>query len=124
MYIQQDQGVGIPFTVPKGYSGSAFQEPHQETKDAEEASPPAPRGEDTPPKTDEGTEVAAEEAPSAPVGAFGKLPFLSALLPPPRKKKEGSGLPEWALVALIFFILNDTRDGDLLPILLLLLLWD
>lgn len=118
MYIQE-QGA-IPFALPKGYSGNAFQERDTQTA----AVPPPPPDTDVPPAPAEHREPPKEEPPSAPAGLFGKMPFLSSLLPPPRRKKEGDGLPEWAIVALILFVLSDEREGNLLPILLLLLLWD
>ncbi len=124
MYIQENGGAALPFTVPKGYSGNAFQEPPP-TPPVTEASPPPEAERTAPPTVEEAAPASAGEAPpDTPVSALGRLPFLSSLLPPPRKKREGGGLPEWALVALIFFVLNDSREGDLLPILLLLLLWD
>lgn len=61
-------------------------------------------------------------------GIFDKIPLLSALLPPPRGKGEHQGWlgdwKEWVLigVALLLF-LNESTD-DVLPLLLLLLLWD
>ena len=127
MYIQENGGAALPFTVPKGYSGNAFQEPPQ-APPVTEAPPPSQEGAAPPPAEEAAAPVSkaattAEAPPDTPVSALGRLPFLSSLLPPPRKKREG-GLPEWALVALIFFVLNDSREGDLRPILLLLLLWD
>ena len=123
MYIQENQGVGIPFTVPKGYSGNAFPETSPAVT-PQEVIPQAPSPEDVPQEPEADAAPTVADAPSTLAGAFGKLPFLSSLLPPPRRKKEGGGLPEWALLALILFVLNDSREGDLLPILLLLLLWD
>ena len=110
MYIQQDGG---EFSLPKGYGGNAFAR-------AEEAPVEPPCAEVAPPPAEE--EVPSE--PSTPAGVFGKLPFLAALQPPPRRKREGAGLPEWAVIALIVFVLSDSRENDLLPLLLLLLLWD
>ena len=123
MYIQENGGAALPFTVPRGYSGNAFQEPPP-TPPVTEAPPPPPGAEVSPPPEAAAPASVGEAPPDTPVSALGRLPFLSSLLPPPRKKREGGGLPEWALVALIFFVLNDSREGDLLPILLLLLLWD
>lgn len=124
MYIQEDRS-GLPFTVPRGYSGSAFAEAVRETAAPTTEEAPEPQAEATPttPTPQEDSTPTAEPIKDTPVGLFGKFPFLSSLLPPPRKKGE-NGLPEWALLAIIFFLLNDSREGDLLPILLLLLLWD
>ena len=122
MYIQQEPDTPMPFTIPKGYRGSAFQEPPTPPPTPEESAP-----EESTPVPDTSTPTAAAEPQDthdAPTQAFARIPFLSSLLPPPRKKREGTGLPEWALLALIFFVLNESREGDLLPILLLLLLWD
>ena len=118
MYIQQDGNGSLPFTLPQGYRGNAF------TEEPREAPSTIPVEETPPPQATDSEAPSEEATPSTPAGAFGKLPFLSSLLPPPRRKKEGGCLPEWAVVALIFFVLNDSREGDLLPLLLLLLLWD
>ena len=58
-------------------------------------------------------------------GIFEKLPFLSSLLPPPRKKRgEKEGLPEWALLGILLLLLFEGGENDLLPFLFILLLWD
>lgn len=136
MYIQQGRG-DLPFTLPSGYSGSAFSPPTPPippsppippTPDEEDSAEPtaeAPTEGDGTAASEESAPTAEEGAESTPAGLFSKLPFLSSLLPPPRHRGEHrEGLPEWALVALIFFLLGDSRENDLLPILLILLLWD
>ena len=61
-------------------------------------------------------------------GLFSRVPFLSSLAPPPRKCGEGghkhSELWDWVLLALVALSLLNGKDDDVLPILLLLLLWD
>ena len=61
-------------------------------------------------------------------GLFSRVPFLSSLAPPPRKCGEGERrhgeLWDWVLLAVVALALLGGRDDDVLPILLLLLLWD
>lgn len=59
-------------------------------------------------------------------GFFSRFPFLSSLLPPPRGKDKKDGiLPEWALIAaVILLFFSEEGENDILPFLLLLLLWD
>ena len=59
-------------------------------------------------------------------GFFSRFPFLSSLLPPPRgKHKKDSALPEWIVIAaVILLFFSEDGDNDILPFLLLLLLWD
>ncbi|MBE6630283.1 MAG: hypothetical protein E7624_05475 [Ruminococcaceae bacterium] len=62
-------------------------------------------------------------------GLFSRIPFLSSLLPPSRERCEGkSAHSDWwdlALLGLaVLFLLDGNKDHDVLPILLLLLLWD
>ena len=61
-------------------------------------------------------------------GLLSRLPFLSSFLPPPREKCEKERHHgEWwdvALLALAVLCLLGDRENDVLPILLLLLLWD
>lgn len=141
MYIQNRPQDSVPFTLPKGYSGNAFVTP-QEAVDpappqalpAEESSPTQDMHEHTAPPEVAAT-VGEGEAAEAFLaheddrhrehGIFSKIPFLSSLLPPPRKKHgERDALPEWAILGIVLFLLLDTPENDLLPFLLLLLLWD
>lgn len=151
MYIQNRIPQEKPFSLPKGYSGNAFamtqatpsmQEAPipQEIPVVEESTlPPAPEEpaatEETPPAEEErgggeSTEAVAAFAPQRDDrhrehGLFSKIPFLSSLLPPPRKKHGNKEtLPEWAILGIVLFLLLDTPENDLLPFLLLLLLWD
>lgn len=61
-------------------------------------------------------------------GLFSRVPFLSSLAPPPRRCGEGERkhgeLWDWVLLAVVALSLLGGRDDDVLPILLLLLLWD
>ena len=59
---------------------------------------------------------------------FSRVPFLSSLAPPPRTCGEGGRrhgeLWDWLLLAVIALSLLGGKDDDVLPILLLLRLWD
>lgn len=69
----------------------------------------------------------AQKEKSTPTGGLlSRIPFLSSLLPPPRKGGGAGGrLPEWVVIAAVIFLLAGDEDGsDVLPFLLLLLLWD
>ena len=62
-------------------------------------------------------------------GLFSRVPFLSSLLPPSRERCEGKREHGdwWDLAILglaVLFLLDGNQDNDVLPILLLLLLWD
>jgi hypothetical protein len=61
-------------------------------------------------------------------GLFSRIPFLSSLAPPPRRCEEGvrrhGELWDLALLALVALSLFNGKEDDVLPILLLLLLWD
>ncbi len=61
-------------------------------------------------------------------GLFSRVPFLSSLAPPPRACGEGGRrhgeLWDWVLLAVILLSLLGGKEDDVLPILLLLLLWD
>ena len=132
MYIQPKREEATPPTLPKGYSGSAFLpsvmppmpieqekviEPPREaeamSEDTKEALMPAI------------STTAREEKRSEENAPTGRFSLLSALLPPKRGKKEGGDLPEWVLIAAVFLLLfADGEKNDILPFLLLLLLWD
>ena len=61
-------------------------------------------------------------------GLFSRVPFLSSLAPPPRRcdgeERKHSELWDWVLLAVVALSFLNGRDDDVLPILLLLLLWD
>ena len=59
-------------------------------------------------------------------GLLSRFPFLSSLLPPSRGKHKKDGiLPEWVVIAaVILLFFSEDGDNDILPFLLLLLLWD
>ena len=147
MYIQPTgrKAPEMPFSVPRDYSGNAFRSPPEEEftppPPAEIAVPPPPElafeeTEATASSPEEGEgaplseEVASEaaEPPAIPTGGgfFSRIPFLSSLLPPPRKHgKEKGGLPDWVLIAALIFLFGGEGDeDDILPFLLLLLLWN
>lgn len=147
MYIQNNPQGSLPFSLPKGYRGSAFDIPQGEPPETEQAPDPPVLTEAEPqenePKTaatengdTEGEKTTAEdEKDAAPAfsehkdhhgsGLFSKIPFLSSLLPPPRRGRgEKGALPEWVILGIVLFLLLDTPENDLLPFLLILLLWD
>ena len=140
MYIQPPGD--DPIAIPRNYSGNAFRQIPREAPPPEAAAEQPP-SEPTPPVAEavQAPEAAEAppplEAPSAPAGAFGegkekgrgirdRFPFLSSLLPPHRgEHKKGGILPEWALIgAVILLFLWEDEENDILPFLLLLLLWD
>ena len=138
MYIQPPVPGREPqdFSLPKGYSGNAFRRTPQEVPPAE---PPTEVGDGTvneaeaiPSAVTEPTENAPKSLPvmghsdSRERGLLRRLPFLSSLLPPPRKQRgQGSILPEWLLIgAVILLFFAEEEGNDILPLLLLLLLWD
>lgn len=58
---------------------------------------------------------------------FSRIPFLSSLAPPPRTcggDRKHSELWDFVLLAVIALSLLNGKDDDVLPLLLLLLLWD
>ena len=132
MYIQNSNGE-LPFTLPKGYSGNAFAPtpapppPPEEQETATITPTEAPSDREPVQKSEESATAPAfaphREEPRG--GLLERLPFLSSLLPPPRKKHGGKGeLPQWAVIGIILLLLLDSPENDLLPFLLILLLWD
>ena len=130
MYIQPKREENAPPPLPEGYSGSAFlpTTAPQATEEAEAPiSEPITEKETAQPENEAVSvqAVAAEEQKQEAGGVFARIPLLSALLPPKRGKKEGGDLPEWVLIAAVFLLLfADGEENDILPFLLLLLLWD
>ena len=60
-------------------------------------------------------------------GLFSRIPFLSSLAPPPRGCGQGhkhSEIWDFVLLAVVALSLLSGKDDDILPLLLLLLLWD
>ena len=133
MYIQTGNE-DFSFAVPAGYSGNAFppMATPEEPKAAPEAEPPSPPPSDDVPEQaresipeGEAAPTFAEKSPKRGGSLFEKLPFLSSLLPPPRKKHgEKEGLSEWIILGIVLLLLFDSKENDLLPFLLILLLWD
>ena len=134
--------------LPRDYSGSAFQQ--SEVPPKEEISPETgvenhAFHEESPPEPSQDVEAGlfsrqtspheerrAAKPPDPPPrgGILGKFPLLSALMPPPRgKDKHGTGildgdLKEWLLIGVALLLLLRDQGDDILPLLLLLLLWD
>ena len=132
MYMQSEP------ILPKNYSGSAF----PRTSPPEDAEPPLtgtealPAEAPSPPPTEPQAEPAAAPASAGPTAAhtpekrsdpLGRFPFLSSLLPPPRhgaERRERSVLPDWVLLGAVALLFFGDESNDILPFLLLLLLWD
>ena len=137
MYIQENP-VEKERTAPPDYRGHTYV-----------AEPPPPEREAEPVKEVQDAPMSADEGGSAPAGAFAprgcatgawgaglgglgglfsRIPFLSSLAPPPRSCGDGarkhSELWDFVLLAVIALSLLNGKDDDVLPLLLLLLLWD
>lgn len=131
MYIQPSDRP-VP---PKNYSGTAFNNEGE----------PRPFGELPLPQTlenDPNDAIVTVPEPSQPdeaqpVGAIGqerseegrgllsRIPFLSSLLPPPRRRDgKSAALPDWVVIGALALLLLGEEDSDILPFLLLLLLWE
>ena len=70
-----------------------------------------------------------ESIPAARMGGGGilaRIPLLSSFLPPPRHGTgdKGRSLPDWILTGAVVLLLLADEQSDILPLLLLLLLWD
>ena len=154
MYIQPvGRGTPeLPFSVPRDYSGNAFRQespPSPAPPPADiavplppplafddvggEVPPDVPEMEGMPPDTAPPAAPASatgeEEPPAVQAGGgglFSRIPFLSSLMPPARgRAREKGGLPDWVLIAaLIFLFGGESDEDDILPFLLLLLLWN
>ena len=128
MYVR-NQNVGRRVRPPDNYSGNAFRQAQREqalpevTPVTENVSEPTP----PPLPPDEAVEASAQaDCAEKPRGLRERFPLLSSLLPPARSEhKRGGVLPEWALIgAVILLFLWEDTENDILPFLLLLLLWD
>ena len=140
MYIQENP-VEKERIVPPDYRGHTYV-----------AEPPSPERETEPIQNepqDVGAVAQSETAESTPAGAFAprtcppkeermgagglgglfsRIPFLSSLAPPPRSCGEGvrkhGELWDFVLLAVLALALLNGKEDDVLPLLLLLLLWD
>ncbi len=141
MYIQSPQENSLQ--LPRDYSGSAF--PPPEAEQSEQAPPEVERAVPDPGEPSRGSEEPPDEQEqeAIPAGAMprkgerreyakergglfsGLSPLFSSLLPPARgghaEKSTWRDLIVVGIALLLF--LGEERD-DLLPLLLLLLLWD
>ena len=144
MYIQENTA-SEERTVPPDYSGHTYTAPPAPTLEApvqEELPPTEGDGEQTQKSTPAGAFSGEGRADFSQKGGkrgdffgnlglsglFSRVPFLSSLVPPPRKCGEGerkhSELWDFVLLAVVALSLLNGRDDDILPLLLLLLLWD
>lgn len=149
MYIQE-KDEGREGQAPPDYSGHTYQPPApaqealtaqaQRSEEPVQAPPPAPQAEQASVPT--GAFMRGEKQEHSQKGGkrggifdtlglgelFSRVPLLSSLLPPARVKGEGAKAhSDWwdlALLGLAVLFLLDSRERDVLPILLLLLLWD
>ena len=116
-----------PILVPKGYSGSAFDRTSEATAAAAAVeSAPEPQVEaEAPAETPEAAAevMAGPESVPASGGLFSRVPLLSSLLPPRRRGREGGGNSDLLTLGLLFLLLREDGDNDLLPFLPLLLFW-
>ena len=131
MYRQESRPI-----PPENYSGSAFSPngarrfPTAEPPAAEPTeAPKEPPVQDSPQEQQDLPTVAAsaeKEEKSRPVGGLAtRIPFLSSLLPPRREGHSGkAAVPDWALLGAVALLFLTDSDSDILPFLLLLLLWD
>lgn len=133
MYIQQEKEQEGVLQLPSDYSGNAFATDTREQERQSKAADVPPVTEEEPPREEEAVPVwgrgESKKDTSARKKGWGSLlsdiPLFSSFLPPPRsKEREHDDLFGWLLVgAAVLLFLNDSID-DILPLLLLLLLWD
>ena len=141
MYIQphRDSPLELPVTVPRDYSGHTFRAPPtppprdeppppaSEVELRQEAPPRAEHAQEPPESPDAEQKSDGETVPCGGTpqekGFLSRIPLLSSLLPPKRSGKHEGELPEWAIIGLVLILLTD-ETSDILPFLLLLLLWD
>ena len=145
MYIQENTA-DKERTAPPDYRGHTYvsQEPPAPlTPSAQEGAPPPREGENA--KTSDSVPAGAfgggREVPSFEKGSkrgdffgnlglgglFSRIPLLSSLAPPSRGSREERGHGEiwdWVLLGVVVLCLLGGKEDDVLPLLLLLLLWD
>ena len=126
MYIQPEREQKEPLSIPSNYSGNAFRPPPRAEALPIDPPPPPAEAPHPPPPVEEEAVSAGTVGLEKPRGLRERFPFLSSLLPPARPEhKKGGVLPEWALIgAVILLFLWEDEENDILPFLLLLLLWD
>ncbi len=154
MYVQPPQEEQGSVQIPRDYSGNAFfspqappPEPHPDTSEEVAGAVSEPPQEKEQQGTEESVQAGAflhrdashreprrearqEASHGERGGLLGRFPLLSSLLPPSRGKggKEKHGghgdLVEWAIIGLAVLLFLEDSTDDILPLLLLLLLWD
>ena len=126
MYVQPPQRNPLSdeerFSIPTGYSGNTFREVMPQPAESK-APPPEEEKEEA---AIEATPVLATPQPPREATPAGRFPLLSALLPPARGDgKEGArGFSDLIIPALLLWMLWDSKENDVLPFLVALLLWD
>lgn len=126
MYIQQGTGEGA-VQPPKEYHGTAFQAPQDEAlpPETEQAEmPEAPRGQEEEPQAAPTMGRGHQAPPRGKEGLLSRFPLLSSLLPPTRGEGAHSDLFTWVLLGAAVLLFLDDRTDDILPLLLILLLWE
>ena len=150
MYVQPPQEEQSSVQIPRDYSGSTFSaspppppEPFSGVGEEVAKEVSEPPQESVQQSTEESVQASAflhrdtprreercEEPHGERGGLFGRFSFLSSLLPPSRgkgdKEKRGghSDLVEWVIIGLAVLLFLEDSTDDILPLLLLLLLWD
>ena len=136
MYIQPNAGES-PVQLPKDYRGHAFDSApeapmQEEMPQAAPTPPPPPEAQEAAPvfgrQEGDGREREPHAMPPLLGGLLSRFPVLSTLVPPSRErgceKREGGEWLTWVLIGLAVLLFLDERSDDILPLLLLLLLWD
>ena len=132
MYMQNDRTI-----PPKNYSGNAFlpngercfpPNPPRFDPSPDPTTEPLPKQEEAPmpSKAEAEKDLMPEPTEARPTsGPISRFPLLSSFLPPRREGQEKrASLPDWVLLGAVALLFLADGDNDILPFLLLLLLWE
>ena len=123
MYVQPPAGE-MPVQLPHEYHGTAFAPADEEAPvreaQKEEACAAPPEEE----AREEAAPASARVRQGWREGLLSRFPLLSSLLPPARGEREHGELLTLLLLGVAVWLLLDDKSDDILPLLLLLLLWD